>query len=249
MSGRQYTWFDLTNVCRKWRAVMFASSCRLGLGIAVGPQKPSDIETILSGSLPIFIDYRNMGGDINGSALSALWRMRAALKHHDRVREISFEVSSADFDEFFRATSFPFPVLKRLDIFFSRRRSKNSRRIPQGTGSITSTSTTSQIVRQFPCIRIRIFIVRNSSHRPPFNDFYHRTSPSCLFARHALPTRSHTVPTRNVRYFRFHVAAFNSQGYRPTFKINIFPVHGQSHIPRRSRGRAFSSISPGCSNY
>jgi hypothetical protein len=97
---------------------MFASSCRLGLGIAVGPQKPSDIETILSGSLPIFIDYRNMGGDINGSALSTLWRMRAALKHHDRVREISFEVSSANFDEFFRATSFPFPVLKRLDIFF-----------------------------------------------------------------------------------------------------------------------------------
>jgi hypothetical protein len=91
---------------------MFASSSRLDLGITVGPQKPGHIKTILSGRLPIFMDYKCMSKDVTGSAL---WRMRAALKHQDRVRgEIAFEGTGAWFDEFFEATNCSFPVLESL---------------------------------------------------------------------------------------------------------------------------------------
>ena len=98
-------WLDLAHVCRRWRAVIFASSSRLDLKITVGPKKPGHIETILrlSSPLPIFIEYKYLFGDITGSAL---WRMRAALRHRgDRVRGISFEGSNAGFKKFFRATT------------------------------------------------------------------------------------------------------------------------------------------------
>jgi hypothetical protein len=111
----KYAWFNLTHVCRKWRAVMSASSSRLDLGITVGPKKPGHIETILSGPWPIVIDYKRTQEYITGSAL---WRLRAALRHHDRVREISFEGSSASFGKFFKATNRPFPVLENLSLHF-----------------------------------------------------------------------------------------------------------------------------------
>jgi hypothetical protein len=109
---KKYVWFNLTHVCRKWRAVMFASSSRLDLGITVGPKKPGHIKTILSGHLPILINYNRMHREITGSAL---WRMRAALKQHrDRVREINFGGTRANFDKFFELTNCPFPVLESL---------------------------------------------------------------------------------------------------------------------------------------
>ena len=108
-------WIDLTQVCRKWRAVMFASASRLDLCITVGPEKPGQIKTILSGPLPIIIRYRCMCRDITDNAI---WRMRAALGHHDRVREISYEGSDANFDKFIKATNSPFPLLERLFLYF-----------------------------------------------------------------------------------------------------------------------------------
>jgi hypothetical protein len=94
---------------------MFASFSRLELCIAVGPDKPGYIKTILSGHLPILIDYECMYEDITGSAL---WRLRAALRHHDRVCEIDFEGTNAWFNEFFKATNCPFPVLESLELRF-----------------------------------------------------------------------------------------------------------------------------------
>jgi hypothetical protein len=88
------------------------------LGITVGPTKPGHIKTILSSTLPIFIDYKYVNKDFG----SALWRMRAALKHRDRVREISLEgiVEFEDkfFGEFFKATQCTFPVLESLSLCF-----------------------------------------------------------------------------------------------------------------------------------
>ncbi|KAF8465134.1 hypothetical protein DFH94DRAFT_698908 [Russula ochroleuca] len=70
----------LAHVCRKWRAVVLASASRLDLGVTVGPEKPDHIKTILSDSLPIFIDY-----DCPLGKITALWRMHAAFIHHDRA--------------------------------------------------------------------------------------------------------------------------------------------------------------------
>ena len=107
----KYVWFNLTHVSRRWRAVVFASSSRLDLGITVGPIKPVHIETILSNPLPIFIKYKCMYQDMSSSAI---WRMRAALEQRDRVREICFEGSIGHFDEFFMATNCNFPILESL---------------------------------------------------------------------------------------------------------------------------------------
>jgi hypothetical protein len=111
-------WLNLARVCRRWRAVMFASSFRLDLSITVGPRKPGHIKTILSGHLPILIDYYHYWRlygleDITGSAL---WRMRAALRHRDRVREISFRGCGLIFRKFIRATNYHFPALESLDL-------------------------------------------------------------------------------------------------------------------------------------
>ena len=121
----KHMWVILAHVCRKWRAIVFASATRLDLGVIVGPEKPDDIETILSGPLPIFIDYRCLYIEITGSAL---WRMGAALSHHDRVRKIAFEGARANFDKFFKATNRPFPVLESLTFRF---RWGNGENIPE----------------------------------------------------------------------------------------------------------------------
>lgn len=101
---------------------MFASPTRLDLGISVGPKKPGHIKTILSGSLPIFLDYRCTDGYLYESQEpeeltgSALWRMRTVLKHHpDRVREIRFEGEWPSFHKFFKMTDgTAFPMLESL---------------------------------------------------------------------------------------------------------------------------------------
>ncbi len=91
---------------------MFASSFRLDLGITVGPRKPGHIKTILSGFfLPILIDYRKYYLYLTGSAL---WRLRAALKHPDRVRGIIFDGTSTNFNKFFKLTNHSFPILESL---------------------------------------------------------------------------------------------------------------------------------------
>jgi hypothetical protein len=100
---------------------VFASSSRLDLNIVVGPEKPSHIETILSGHLPILIDYHRHG-DITDSTL---WRMRAALRHRDRVREISISFRGWNhrdviFEKFMRATNYHFPALESLNLYFPR---------------------------------------------------------------------------------------------------------------------------------
>lgn len=131
---KEHSWLNLAHVCGKWHAVMFASVTRLDLGINVGPEKPGHIKTILSGSLPIFLDYRcidyrciddreeGTAGDVlfpTGITGSALWRIRAVLKHHpNRVRHITFEGEWASFNKFFKMTNCAFPMLESLSLTF-----------------------------------------------------------------------------------------------------------------------------------
>jgi F-box-like len=114
---KKYGWFNLAHVCRRWHAAMFASTSRLDLNIVVGPEKPSHIKTILSGHLPILIDYSDPYGIITASAL---WRMRAALRHRNRVREISFGGYGVTFKKFIKATNYHFPALESLVLSFPR---------------------------------------------------------------------------------------------------------------------------------
>jgi len=133
---KEHLWLNLAHVCGKWRAIMFASVTRLDLGITVGPEKPGHIKTILSGPLPIFLDYRRCirctchweenaacdAGDVflpTNITGSALWRMRAVLKYHpDRVRDITFEGEWAGFNKFFKMTNCAFPCWRAFPLPF-----------------------------------------------------------------------------------------------------------------------------------
>ncbi|KAN0125568.1 hypothetical protein V8E52_000775 [Russula decolorans] len=117
---KKYGWFNLAHVCGRWRAVMFASSFRLDLNIIVGPRKPGHIKTILSGHLPILIDYSYRYRPRDIITGSAIWRMHAALGHRDRVREITFEGFDLIFGNFIKATSYHFPALESLHLWFPR---------------------------------------------------------------------------------------------------------------------------------
>jgi hypothetical protein len=88
----------------------------MDINVIVGAVKPDHIKSILSGHLPILIDYDHMcrRPGLEGIRRSALWRLRAALRHRDRVREISFGDCGAMFKEFIRATSYHFPALESL---------------------------------------------------------------------------------------------------------------------------------------
>jgi hypothetical protein len=94
---------------------MFALPFRLDLNVIVGPVKPRHIKTTLSGHLPILIDYMLLYGPMSANC-SAIWRMRAALKHRHRVREISFgDVQCGPiFRKFIKATDNHFPALESL---------------------------------------------------------------------------------------------------------------------------------------
>lgn len=116
-------WIDLAHVCRKWRAVTFASATRLDLGITVGPTKPAHIKTILSGPFPIHLDYEFVPEDGNITR-SSIWRMRTVLRLRDRVRGIAFaggasKASLGNLNKFFKATNCSFPVLESLVLRFS----------------------------------------------------------------------------------------------------------------------------------
>ena len=121
---KEHLWLNLAHVCPKWRAVLFASTNRLDLGITVGPEKPGHIKTILSSPLPLFLDYRRTPDsqwedDITGMTGSAHWRMRTALKHHrDRVREITFEGNWGSFNKFFKMANCSFSMLESLSLTF-----------------------------------------------------------------------------------------------------------------------------------
>jgi hypothetical protein len=118
----KHVWFNLSHVCRKWRAVMLASSSRLQVGISVKPANLGDIDLkmVLSNPFPIIINFRNTSRDISGSDLQ---RMRTALeRHRSRVREITFCGESVKFDEYFKrfsgVTECTFPMLESLDMDF-----------------------------------------------------------------------------------------------------------------------------------
>jgi hypothetical protein len=83
----------------------------------IGPVKPHHIKTILSGPLPIFIDYEYVDA-LHRPSGSVLWRLQAALEHRDRVREISIDTMCAKFDKFFKEIQCDFPVLESFSFGF-----------------------------------------------------------------------------------------------------------------------------------
>ncbi len=118
--GFQFGWFNLLHVCRKWRAVLFASSSRLGLTFVLTP-KGGNMKTILSRHFPplsIAINYNHRYRHITGMAKD-MRRLLGALKRPDRIRGIDLYASNADGElaKFFEAMKCPFPALESLALY------------------------------------------------------------------------------------------------------------------------------------
>ena len=177
---QNHAWINLAHVCRTWRAVMFASYSRLDLGVCVGPKRPEHIKAILSGPLPIFVDYRRFYEKITGSVF---WRLRAALQHHsDRVCKIAFEGTKANLDKFFKLTNCAFPVLDSLSLQF------------RNSGAPTKQKFQIHFLRDQIC-PICICDTLNWPAFPshPYPDFYYRQrlSPTSVYISKIDPVAHH----------------------------------------------------------
>jgi hypothetical protein len=113
-------WFKLIHVCKRWRAVIFASFFRLGLCFVLKPKMGGHMKTIMSRHfppLPIQIKYDKRDQNLTPKDMS---RVLAALKRPDRIRGISFTGNSDNIGKLFKATKCPFPALESLELYVER---------------------------------------------------------------------------------------------------------------------------------
>jgi hypothetical protein len=121
-------WFKLIHVCKRWRTVILASSSRLELCFVLIPKNAGNLETIISHHfppLPIDIIHDYEDGAVKAEDMG---RMLAALKLPDRIRGVTLTATTAELDNFFRATNHcSFPALESLAL---RDKGDNELRIP-----------------------------------------------------------------------------------------------------------------------
>jgi hypothetical protein len=102
-------WHTLVHVCRRWRALVFASSRRLNLRIACTKKTRVREKLDIWPALPIVV--------LNESDLiTPIHNIEAALKLNDRVCQISLFMIRG-MDKVFAALEQPFPALTDLHLF------------------------------------------------------------------------------------------------------------------------------------
>ena len=106
-----WNWDILVHVCRKWRQVVYASPHRLGLKIICSPGTPVKKDLDIWPALPIEIYYSFCGITTDDQD-----NIIAALKHLDRVCEVSFDVTDSKLEKISTAMRQTFPMLARLHI-------------------------------------------------------------------------------------------------------------------------------------
>ena len=110
-------WFNLIHACRRWRHIVFVSSTHLDLCLFVSNMNPRNIQTIFSPHLslvPVSIEY-NCCQDSHMNA-KTFRCMLAPLEHCNHMSEIYFLGRGPDFDELFKVTNCPFPILQILNL-------------------------------------------------------------------------------------------------------------------------------------
>ncbi len=109
--GRPWKWHRLAHVCRRWRHVVYTSPRRLGLQILCKSGAP--IGHILDSwpTLPLVVRFK-------GSPKSKFLpnNIDVALRHPDRVYDISIGVTSSIIGSLIEVVQEPFPALKKIEI-------------------------------------------------------------------------------------------------------------------------------------
>jgi hypothetical protein len=109
-------WHTLVHVCRKWRDIVFSSPRRLNLRLLCAYRRSVTEMLNIWPELPI--NVRITGGPNKADEIE---NHLAALELTDRVSEIYLEDNpTLELERFVAAMRVPFPVLTRLDIWWSR---------------------------------------------------------------------------------------------------------------------------------
>ncbi|KAH9978404.1 hypothetical protein BJV74DRAFT_138626 [Russula compacta] len=114
--NKKHKWFKLMHVCRKWRCIVFASSTRLDLCLFVSNTNPGNMKTIFSPHLPPLPIAINHDYHHTGTASLKTKEFSCMFTACSRVRGLTFSGTAPDFDELFKATKCPLPMLEDLEL-------------------------------------------------------------------------------------------------------------------------------------
>jgi hypothetical protein len=113
--NRLWKWHLLVHVCRRWRQIVFSSPVRLNLRILCTSRISVEESLSIWPTVPIDIEYSYSGGEIGPRGHD---NVIAALKHPDRVCDVSLRIKGPQFKlgQVVTVMKEPFPVLTRLYI-------------------------------------------------------------------------------------------------------------------------------------
>ena len=102
-------WLTLTHVCRRWRCIVFASQCRLGLQLLCTYETPVKKTLDCWPTIPIVVRFRpqTLSPEDEDSIITAL-------QHRDRVCEIDLVSQSSLSEKVSHIMQEPFPLLESL---------------------------------------------------------------------------------------------------------------------------------------
>ena len=112
-NARLWKWHLLAHVCRKWRQIVFSSPLRLHLRILCTSRTSVEKNLSIWPTFPINIEYTYSGSDIRPRGAD---NVIAALKHRDRVCDISLDTNGLQLGHMVTMMMEPFPVLTHLHI-------------------------------------------------------------------------------------------------------------------------------------
>ena len=118
-----WKWHFLVHVCRRWRQIIFSSPLRLNLRILCTSRTSVEKNLSIWPIFPINIEYSYSGSEIGPRGAD---NVIAALKHPNRVCDVSLDTKGLQLGQMVTVMMKPFPVLTRLYI----RSDDTSRNLP-----------------------------------------------------------------------------------------------------------------------
>ena len=109
-----WKWHLLVHVCRRWRQIVFASPHRLNLQILCTTGTRVRENLCIWPTLPIAIEYRYSERAIRPRGAED--NVIAALKHRDRICDVSLDIQGSQLAKVATVMKKPFPVLTRLHV-------------------------------------------------------------------------------------------------------------------------------------
>ena len=108
-------WHKLTHVCRRWRCIVFASQCRLGLQLLCTYETPVKKTIDCWPTIPIVVCNRGNVKTLRMTSPEAEDNIVTALRHRDRVCEIDLVLVNGSLsDQVFKIMQESFPLLESL---------------------------------------------------------------------------------------------------------------------------------------